>query len=118
MGFLIMRILLSLLLVCFSTPAIGMVYTWKDSSGVAHYTNKDYEIPARYRAKAKALYPDQADTSPPQQNAQTQPSQVAKPVEQPTMPQQPVIVPQPPKIAPEVPARRSRRNRGTSSSEE
>lgn len=40
----------------FSSPAYGTVYSWRASNGIVHYTNKEYEIPARYRAKAKALY--------------------------------------------------------------
>jgi hypothetical protein len=39
-----------------------MVYSWTDAVGVEHYTNKEYEIPARYRAKVKARYPEQGDT--------------------------------------------------------
>jgi hypothetical protein len=51
-----------------SLPVYAMVYTWIDSAGVAHYTNKDYEVPSRYRAKAKSLYPEQGDTGVLQQN--------------------------------------------------
>ena len=40
----------------FSSPACGTVYSWRASNGVVNYTNKEYEIPVRYRAKAKALY--------------------------------------------------------------
>lgn len=48
-----------------SSPAYGIVYSWRASNGVVHYTNKDYEIPARYRAKAKALY-NEFDSTPSQ----------------------------------------------------
>jgi hypothetical protein len=41
-----------------ATSAYGMIYSWTDAAGVAHFTNKDYEIPARYRAKAQARYPE------------------------------------------------------------
>ena len=59
-----------LVLTFLASPAYGMVYTWTDSAGIAYYTNKEYEIPLRYRAKAKHLYPEQADIGAPQQNAQ------------------------------------------------
>jgi hypothetical protein len=64
------------------SPAIGMVYSWTDSGGITHYTNKEYEIPLRYRTKVKPRYPEQGDRSiPPQkvpasqgkQSVQTQP---------------------------------------------
>jgi hypothetical protein len=42
-------------------PAQSMVYTWRDSAGITHYTNKVHEIPPRYKAKAKPLYPEPAD---------------------------------------------------------
>jgi hypothetical protein len=57
-----------MMLLIFASPAYGMVYRWTDFAGVAHYTNKEYEIPSRFRAKAKALYPEQGDTAVPQQN--------------------------------------------------
>ncbi len=122
---------LLLALIFISTPAHGMVYTWTDSAGVAHFTNKDYEIPARYRAKVKSLYPEQSDTSSPQQNVQPQPAQPAAPAQQPqpvqqAMPeeqqkaQQPAAAaPPPPVRTPEVPVRRGKRHRtGWSSYEE
>lgn len=46
-----------------STPAYGMIYRWIDSARVAHYTNKVYEIPERYRSRAKALFPESSDTA-------------------------------------------------------
>lgn len=48
-----------------------MVYSWTDSAGIAHYTNKEYEIPLRYRAKVKARYPEQGDSSTTLQNVPT-----------------------------------------------
>ena len=47
------RLLIFLLLTVSS--AHGEVFTWTDSKGTTHYTNSVYEIPARYRAKAKTL---------------------------------------------------------------
>lgn len=47
-----------------------MVYSWTDAKGVSHYTNKEYEIPAKYRAKVKARYPEAGDSSIPPQNVQ------------------------------------------------
>jgi hypothetical protein len=102
-----------LLMMFLSSPVYGMVYTWTDASGVPHFTNRDYEIPARYRTKAKALYPEQSDASSPQQNAQSQPAkpvQEASPAEQPK-PQPPSIVSEPPNNPPVRPPRRSKRIR-------
>jgi len=65
-----MRILLTLLLACAASPAFGLVYSWTDTRGVTHYTNKEYEIPAPYRAKTKTLYPEQGDVAPAQQTDQ------------------------------------------------
>lgn len=45
-----------------TSPAQGMVYMWRDSAGIAHYTNKEYDVPARYKAKAKVLYPEASDS--------------------------------------------------------
>lgn len=62
---------LSVLFVLFLlSPANGMVYSWTDSAGIAHYTNKEYEIPLRYRAKVKARYPEPGDSTVPLQNPQ------------------------------------------------
>jgi len=47
------KLLLLLLLV--ASGANGEMYTWKDARGTAFYTNSLYEIPARYRSRAKLL---------------------------------------------------------------
>jgi hypothetical protein len=57
-----------LFLLLLTSPANGMIYSWTDSAGIAHYTNKEYEIPLRYRYKVKARYPEQGDSSTPPQN--------------------------------------------------
>ncbi|HEY4743373.1 MAG TPA: hypothetical protein VIH45_01855 [Desulfuromonadaceae bacterium] len=62
--------LLTLVLTCASSSAWGLVYSWTDTRGITHYTNKEYEIPAPYRAKTKALYPEQGDVAPAQQTDQ------------------------------------------------
>lgn len=59
-----------------ASPAQSMVYMWRDSAGIAHYTNKEYNIPTRYKAKVKALYPEPSDSGTVQSstaNAQTAP---------------------------------------------
>lgn len=64
------------------SPAQGMIYMWKDSAGIAHFVNKEYDVPDRYKAKAKALYPEAADagTAPPNSaNAQTQADSTVQP---------------------------------------
>jgi hypothetical protein len=78
MGFLMLKNGVLLILIVFASPSYGMVYTWVDSVSVAHYTNKEYEIPARYRAKAKALYPEAGDISTPPQNVQASPVMAVK----------------------------------------
>jgi len=64
--------LLFVMLMIFQTPAHGMVYTWSDSSGIRHYVNKEHDIPTRYRARTKPLYPEPSDILEPQQNLQSQ----------------------------------------------
>lgn len=63
-----------------ASPVYGAVYMWRDSAGVAHYTNKEYDVPERYRAKAKVLYPEASDSGTPQPGTVTVP---AAPVAQP-----------------------------------
>ena len=46
---------LVVLLLLIATSASGEIYTWKDSKGTLFYTNSLYEIPARYRSRAKLL---------------------------------------------------------------
>lgn len=58
-------------LIFVAAPAFGMVYSWTDSKGVAHYTNKEYEIPARYRSRVKARFPEATDAAASQSNLQT-----------------------------------------------
>lgn len=64
-----------------AVPAQGAVFMWKDSAGIAHYTNKEYDVPARYKAKAKVLYPDASDArSVPPGNTAVQAAPLAPPV--------------------------------------
>jgi len=109
-----------------ASTAHGGIFTWTDSRGVAHYTNSEYDIPARYRAKAKIMYQGQT-TSSPQQSGQ---NQAGKPEAQPpvqglggtlTQPQAPVSQPtvsqpQPrsPDQRPPVRKKRERRERDRS----
>jgi hypothetical protein len=104
-----------------ASPVQGMVYMWRDSVGIAHYTNKEYEIPARYKTKAKALYPEATDSgsnqrnSPNEQiNAVVPPSPVsgqqANPVASPEG-QASVTVPQQQNSAPVPSSRRGKRHR-------
>jgi hypothetical protein len=55
--------------VLLASPAQGMVYMWRDPAGIAHYTNKEYDIPAHYKVKAKALYPEATDSGQIQLNS-------------------------------------------------
>ena len=115
-----------------SSPALGMVYMWSDSTGIAHYTNREYDIPARYRSRAKALYPETTDSrsgSPGNPGEQKIPDAVPTPVAavQPQV-KTPVaavqqqaptpVVDTQLKDVPERPARRARKQRVRTSSEE
>ena len=95
-------ILLGVMLI--SSPAQGMLYMWRDSAGISHYTNKEYNIPERYKARAKAFYPEATDTGQSQPDSAKAPSPVvpsqpitsqqAKPPEQPPIAQPTVTLPQ------------------------
>jgi hypothetical protein len=64
-----------IILIFLASSAHGEIYTWKDSRGTAHYTNSEYEIPERYRAKAKVLnlgIVEKKDNSTPQQDTASQ----------------------------------------------
>jgi hypothetical protein len=39
-----------------SSTTHDMIYLWTDTNGVTHYTNRDYEIPDRYRRTVRLLY--------------------------------------------------------------
>jgi hypothetical protein len=99
------------------TPVRAMIYMWKDSAGIAHYSNKEYDIPARYKAKARMMYPDASDTgtaqsaaSPSAPAAPATVTQVAKPEVQPDV--RPAAPPAQVKGArPATPERRIRKQR-------
>ena len=64
------------LLAFLASSAHAEIYTWTDSRGVAHYTNKLDEVPDRYRAKVKSLNYDtdqKTDAAAPQQTAPARP---------------------------------------------
>ena len=46
---------LALILVLVASAAYGEIYRWTDSKGTTHFTNSIYEIPERYRDKAKTV---------------------------------------------------------------
>ncbi len=85
---------LLVLLIFMASYAHAEIYTWTDKQGTSHYTNSIYEIPEKYRAKAKVLNlgiveknespSPQQDTksqtpAPAQQYQQVQPLQSAQP---------------------------------------
>jgi len=95
-----------------------MVYTWTDSAGVKHFTNKEYEIPASYRARVKSLYPETGDTEAQRQKTPSVPEkpadQSSTPVQQPkpegpAAVSQPAVLPKPKDLTPERPTKRGRR---------
>jgi len=104
-----------------ASPAQGMVYMWRDTAGVAHYTNKEYDVPARYKAKAKALYPETSDSGTVQSGtANAQAAPVAQPPAVTHQGAGPEVQPVPRSAAPatqinstppNTPERRSRRHR-------
>jgi hypothetical protein len=66
---------LLLILILLASSAYGEIYTWKDSRGTIHYTNSEYEIPVKYRSKAKVLnlgIVEKKDNSTPQHDATSQ----------------------------------------------
>lgn len=111
-----------------ASPAHGAVYMWRDSAGVAHYTNKEYDVPERYRAKARVLYPEASDSGTPQPGAATVPvapvapppvvtHQGAGPAVQP-VPRSAPPVTQIESAPPKTPERRNRRRRERSAEED
>jgi len=115
-----------LILITLAAPAYGIVYSWLDSAGIEHYTNKQYEIPDRYRAKVKARYPEQGDSNALQQNVLITPtvpetsspksSQQAKP-EEPSMHKPSIIQSEVQKKPVVRTSRRGSRGRSTSDDE-
>jgi hypothetical protein len=67
------------------------VYTWTDARGIAHYTNKEYEIPERYRARVKPMHIEAVQPTP--QQAAPPKSQ-----ETPSTPQAAPLSPAPPPV--------------------
>jgi hypothetical protein len=111
-----------------ASPSHGMVYMWRDSVGIDHYSNKEYDIPARFKTRAKALYPEAADSGqiqPQSGNVQAGPTVQVQPItnqqvipavqskEQPT-----VTAPQINNTSPRTKPRRERRQRDRSAEEE
>ena len=84
-GTLIRAVVITLLLVL-APAAHGAIFGWTDSEGTAHYTNRESEIPPRYRAKAKLMVHEPTDSQAPQQTGQiqTSPQSAARSEEPPT----------------------------------
>jgi hypothetical protein len=94
-----MKIVLLLCVLVLPSTVHGMVFSWTDPVGITHFTNKEYEIPARFRVKAKQLYPEQSDTAvSPQSGSTPSPKPDTQPAAQQTIPvsQQPVVGNAPP----------------------
>lgn len=92
---LIRAVAITLVLVL-SSSAYGAIFGWTDSEGTAHYTNRESEIPPRYRDKAKLMVHEPSDSQAPQQTGQTQtsPQSTARSEEPPTVTAQPVANPE------------------------
>ena len=94
-GTLIRAVVITLLLVL-APAAHGAIFGWTDSEGTKHYTNRESDIPPRYRAKAKLLYLEPGDSQAPPQTAQPQASPPpARSEEPPPRVAQPVANPEP-----------------------
>ncbi len=66
---------LLVLLIFMASYAHAEIYTWTDKQGTSHYTNSIYEIPEKYRAKAKVLnlgIVEKNESTSPEQNAAPQ----------------------------------------------
>ena len=102
-----------------ASSAHGLIYMWKDAVGIAHYTNNAHDIPDRYRARAKALYPDAGDATSAQKglSVQQQTSEAQPPPVQPVNPAPPAVATQPGTRLPEASPRRERRKRAAPSEE-
>lgn len=82
----------ALLLIFAASVAHGEIYTWTDSRGAAHYTNRKDEIPVRYRPGARSLnYGDETRAGASQEQnvlQQSPPSPVSAPASNATGPVQ------------------------------
>ncbi len=91
------KIAVILALIQWALPVQAMVYLWKDTAGVVHYTNREHEVPQRYKAKARKIYPEAADVAQPPVQTGGQPSPMVLQQPVPASPQQmPVVPPQVP----------------------
>lgn len=100
-----MKRLLVVMALMLASSAQADVYKWIDGRGVAHYTNKEYEIPARYKARAKPLHIEAVQGGAPAAPAtSTATPQQAAPAQSPAQPQDKPVSPQsaaPPNPAPQ-----------------
>ncbi|KAB0668440.1 DUF4124 domain-containing protein [Oryzomonas sagensis] len=96
-----MKRLLVVMALMLASSAQADVYKWIDGRGVAHYTNKEYEIPARYKARAKPLHIEAVQAGAPATSPA--PPQQAAPAQPPAQPPDKQPVSSPP-VAPSSPA--------------
>lgn len=83
-----------------ATFAAAIVYCWVDAAGIRHYVNREHDIPERYRARAKALYPEPGDVASP--NRQAVPEQILPVITAPASSQTEIVAP-PAALAPKMP---------------
>jgi len=122
----------------FAATVKAEIFTWKDAKGVSHYTNSMYDVPERYRSKAKKLdlgieekagagqqqqaaAPSQQKPSPLEASATTaSPDAVSRPITiVPARPLPPeMLKPSGPEKTDQLKSRRSRRVRSGSSDAE
>jgi hypothetical protein len=95
-----MKRLLVVMLLMQASYVQADVYTWTDARGIAHYTNKENEIPERYRAKAKPMHIEAVQPTPqqaaPPQSQETPSTPQAAPLPPPPAPPPVVEAPSPP----------------------
>lgn len=91
-----MKRLLVVMLLMQASYVLADVYTWTDARGIAHYTNKEYEIPERYRAKSKPMNIEAVQPTPQQGTPPRSPETPATPQAAPLPPPPVVRAPSPP----------------------
>lgn len=96
-----MKLLVFLALLVAASAASAEIYSWRDARGTTHYTNSEYEIPARYRSRVKVYDPgipvkDPAAPSPPP--APTQQAAISVETPKPVLTEAPASPPRMPPI--------------------
>ena len=98
-----MKRLLVIMLLMQASGVQADVYTWTDARGIAHYTNKENEVPERYKSKAKPMHIEAVQPTP-QQAAPSHSPDIASTQQAAPSPPPPAPAPPPVVSAPVSPA--------------